>query len=95
MFIDDTKERIAEINVMKESGEFNAEDMVRHFHTIKSSAASVGAVRLSEFAKKMEDFVKHSEITSIADNLSRFEAEFVRSTDLLLSGINGVINEKS
>lgn len=79
MFVKDTKERISEIELMKDYKNFNVDVASRDFHTIKSSAASVGAVVLKDLAEKMEDYVKNGELSNLFDNLPQFKIEFERS----------------
>ncbi len=95
MFMTDTVERIEQIEKMIEEKKFSKDDAIRHFHTIKSSAASIGAFELSTLAKKMENFVKNGELTNINDNFQQLKDELKRSATVLENGIAQKINEKS
>lgn len=95
MFAEDTLQRLEEIRNMKELKRFCADDALRHFHTIKSSAASVGAKTLSELAKKMENHVRNSELTTVFDKISEVDVEFERACESLKQEIVRKINEKS
>ncbi|HSW60483.1 MAG TPA: response regulator [bacterium] len=95
MFMADTVERIEQIEKMIAEKKFNKDDATRHFHTIKSSAASIGAMELSNLAKKMENFVKNGELTNITDNFQHMKDELKRSSTVLENGIDRKINEKS
>lgn len=94
MFKDDTKARLTKLNTM-EIDSFVPEEAARHFHTIKSSAASVGAPRLSDYSKKMESFVKNGELTNLFDNMIEFNSEFEKICSVIEQQINRKINEKS
>ena len=73
MFRKDTARRIEAVrNILKEQ---NPDiDTVRiHFHTIKSSAGSVGAMTLKDFAYRLEEASRNRNIALVLENIDDFE----------------------
>ncbi len=77
LFIADTQKRILEIeDVLRKGGD--KELMVRNFHTIKSSAASIGATSLAEIAKDLESFSRTGRVDSVLSGMKDLVSEFNR-----------------
>ncbi|MGI6394214.1 MAG: response regulator [bacterium] len=88
MFIKDTSERLEQVNKMIQEKKIVIEDAIRHFHTIKSSAASVGALKFSQLAKKMETFARNGEETNFIDNFSHAADEFKKLISIFENEMN-------
>ncbi|HNI08245.1 MAG TPA: Hpt domain-containing protein, partial [Thiobacillaceae bacterium] len=50
--------------------------LIRAAHTLKSSSASVGALRLAERGKAMESAARDGSVEGAAESLAMIEAEF-------------------
>ena len=59
-------------------------DLYRWAHTIKSSAASIGAMRLAHLAAAMEDACKNKSRVDLASQLLDMQLEFQRVHDSLV-----------
>ncbi len=56
----------------------DAQAVTRHVHTLKSSAAMIGAMRLSAQARELEAETKRGELGSLDAALARMQPEFAR-----------------
>jgi HPt (histidine-containing phosphotransfer) domain-containing protein len=65
MFLEDAPDRIREMEESMASGDL--ETMRRSAHTLKSSAANMGSINLSEICSKMEDAARQEETGSYAE----------------------------
>ena len=73
MFKVDLADRIAKIKGILKNSDPNINDLRIHFHTIKSSAGSVGAVSLSEKALKLERASVAKDLEYIKEKLEEFD----------------------
>ncbi|MCL2095487.1 MAG: response regulator [Oscillospiraceae bacterium] len=72
-----------ELDKMREVSEDNLRDYAINAHTVKGSAASIGAQNLTEFARKMEFSAKDGDLPAIlAEN-----QDFINQTETLISDI--------
>jgi len=77
LFVSDTENRIKEVEQsMKDIPD--KELIIRNFHTIKSSAASVGASVLSEQAKELESLSRDGNFELISSKIESFKKEMVK-----------------
>jgi len=76
VYLADTPNRIAQ---MRESVDGSDTDtLIREAHTLKSSSANVGAMRLSALAKQMELVWQTGNFAGMADDVREFEDEFIQ-----------------
>ncbi len=61
----------------------NDEANSRRAHSIKSSAASIGMMKLSGIAAYLEKMLKQSRPVDIDDLVSQMESEFIRGCNML------------
>jgi HPt (histidine-containing phosphotransfer) domain-containing protein len=57
----------------------NAEDLRRAAHSLKSSSASFGAIRLSNECKELENMGKAGAIESAAEQIDHIAAEYAKT----------------
>lgn len=74
MFLDDTAERIEALDAAIADGD--AESCHRQAHTIKGSAANVGATRLCEISLQLESFDPKADKAEAESCLARMKSEF-------------------
>jgi HPt (histidine-containing phosphotransfer) domain-containing protein len=74
VYLKDTPHRVTQLRQALDGGD--NETFVREAHTLKSSSASVGAMRLSALAKEMESAGRSGRIATVAREVTRFEEEF-------------------
>lgn len=65
MFLDDAPNRLKEMEQSMAEGDL--ETMRRAAHTLKSSAANMGSINLSEICSKMEDAARNEETSAYAE----------------------------
>ena len=76
VYLEDTPNRIAQ---MRESVDGSDTDtLIREAHTLKSSSAIVGAMRLSALAKQMEFAWRSGNFAGMADDVRPFEDEYIQ-----------------
>ncbi|MCR5755680.1 MAG: response regulator, partial [Acetatifactor sp.] len=68
--------------------EENWKDYTIFVHAIKSSMLSIGAIELSEMAKKLEFAGKHGDVSYIRENHQALKEEFKRVMGVLKSALN-------
>jgi two-component system, sensor histidine kinase and response regulator len=85
LFLRDTDERVVEIENALENFS-DKETITRNFHTIKSSAASIGADKLAQFAKEFEEISKHGTVDAISEKMNIFKDELKKVEDFIKSG---------
>lgn len=81
LFLENAPQRVEQVRKGLEEG--SLKDAERGVHSLKSSAANVGAVRLSRVAAEMEEAALSGDAEAVAGQLSRLEAELVSARDLL------------
>ncbi len=85
LFLSDTLERIKEVEESIKSNMDN-EMITRNFHTIKSSAASIGAVKLSQISKELEELSRTVKVSDISDKIKQFKEEMKTVENFIKSG---------
>ena len=76
VYLEDTPNRIAQMRESVDGGD--TDTLIREAHTLKSSSANVGAMRLSALAKQMELVWQTGNFAGMADDVQRFEDEFIQ-----------------
>ena len=76
VYLEDTPNRIAQMRGAAGGGE--TDTLIREAHTLKSSSANVGAMQLSALAKQMEFDWRSGDFAGMADDVQRFEDEFIQ-----------------
>jgi len=66
--------------------------VTRHAHTLKSSAAMIGAMRLSEQARELESAAKRGELAELDTALAQMQPEFARVCAELDEAASGLQN---
>lgn len=80
LFKADTTERIGLVGKVLSSGSVT-DSIARHFHTIKGSSASVGAMQLRDHAIELEMFAKEGRYEEIAEKFNNFKDIFERTIE--------------
>ena len=73
-YLDDAPTHLARLRQALEGGD--AETFIFEAHTLKSSSASLGAMRISALAKEMETAGRAGKMAQMAGSVARTEAEF-------------------
>jgi HPt (histidine-containing phosphotransfer) domain-containing protein len=76
VYLEDTPNRVAQMHQAFQGGD--AETLIREAHTLKSSSANLGAMRLSALAKQMELAGRSGNFQRMDDDMEQFKDEFVR-----------------
>lgn len=76
IYLDDTPQRIAELDRSLASGD--VETFVRAAHSIKGSSSNVGASALRAVAEKLEHSARAAGLGSVQDLLAAVKAEYAR-----------------
>jgi two-component system sensor histidine kinase/response regulator len=76
VYLADTHNRIAQMRGAVDGGD--TDTLIREAHTLKSSSANVGAMRLSSLAKQMEFAGRSGDFAGMADDVQQFEDEFIQ-----------------
>jgi HPt (histidine-containing phosphotransfer) domain-containing protein len=74
VYLEDTPKRLVELRRALETGDTPA--LTREAHTIKSSSANLGAMKISEIAKELENAGRVGATKQLAESVVRTEAEF-------------------
>ena len=74
LFLENAPVRLEQVR--KGIAEGSLKDAERGVHSLKSSAANVGAMRVSRLAARMEDLAASGDAEAVAQNLPSLEAEF-------------------
>lgn len=77
IFLEDTPQRIAELTQSLAAGD--VPKFTRAAHSIKGSAANLGAAALRTVAEKLEHESRKSGLASVAPLVADIKAEFVRA----------------
>lgn len=75
-YLEDAPNRVARLRE-----EFNGGNMaivIHEAHTLKSSSANIGAMRLSALAKQMEISGRNGKFEGMAEEVQKVENEFIR-----------------
>jgi CheY-like chemotaxis protein len=80
-FLDHVPDQIARLSAASERGETG--DMRREAHTLKSNAASFGALRLAELCRELETAAKNGTLDGASDLIDRIATELGHVTDEL------------
>jgi PAS domain S-box-containing protein len=83
-FLEDTENILAALRDDIESG--RAAEVRRHAHSLKSSAASFGASRLSDLSRALEDMGKNERLDGASSLVDQMAEEFDRVRDVLRPG---------
>ena len=73
-YLGDAPDRLARLRQALEGGD--AEAFAREAHTLKSSSANLGAMKISALAKEMEAAGRAGKMAQMAEPVARTEAEF-------------------
>lgn len=79
LFIEDVAGRLDDVKELLSDNEPDLSMLRLHFHTIKSSSASVGAVMLGERAFVLEMAAKNNDLEFIRNSVDSFEDIFKKS----------------
>lgn len=75
-YLEDAPDRVAQLRGAFNVG--NMENVIHEAHTLKSSSANIGAMRLSALAKQMELAGRNGKFDAMAEDVQRVENEFER-----------------
>jgi CheY-like chemotaxis protein len=75
-FLDDSERLLSEVSQSVEAGRM--EDVRRHAHTLKSTAASFGATELSDLCRRLEEQAQAGSLDGAGDLVEAIVAEFAR-----------------
>jgi PAS domain S-box-containing protein len=75
-FLEDSERLLSELRRSVEEG--RAEEVRRHAHTLKSTAASFGATELSDLCRELEARAQAGAVDGAGDLLDAIDAQFVR-----------------
>lgn len=93
LFLENAPTRLEQVrNGLSESG--GLKDAERGVHSLKSSAANVGAVVVSRVANEMEEKASDGDAAAMAALLPDLEAAFVRAHEQLADTIAGTETEE-
>jgi HPt (histidine-containing phosphotransfer) domain-containing protein len=81
LFLENAPNRMEQVR--KGLAEGNAREAERGVHSLKSSAANVGAMRVSRLAAQMEDHAARADLAAVAVHLPNLETEFAAATQRL------------
>ena len=81
LFLENAPNRMDQVR--KGLSENNVREAERGVHSLKSSAANVGAMRVSRLAAQMEDLAARGELASVAGHLRNLETEFAAAQQRL------------
>jgi HPt (histidine-containing phosphotransfer) domain-containing protein len=76
-YFDDSSRLLAAMQEALSTG--NAEDLRRAAHSLKSSSASFGALRLSNKCKELEDMGKAGALDGAAEQIDHIAAEYAKT----------------
>ena len=77
------------VSLQKAFQDLDSETFRRAAHSIKSSSASLGAMRLSEQARQLEMIGKSGDLAEAAGLLENFQAEYVLVQNELMELVHG------
>lgn len=81
LFLENAPNRLDQTR--KGLAEGNARDAERGVHSLKSSAANVGAMRVSALAARMEDLANVGDLAALGTLLPELEAEYAAARERL------------
>ena len=81
LFLENAPTRIEQTR--KGVAENNQKEAERGVHSLKSSAANVGAMRVSRTAAQMEEMAARGDLTSVAGLMQGLEAEYAAARERL------------
>jgi HPt (histidine-containing phosphotransfer) domain-containing protein len=74
LYLHDTPKRLIELRRALDAGD--TPTLTREAHTLKSSSANVGAMKMSEIARELEIAGRTGEMGRMAEQVTRTETEF-------------------
>ena len=89
LFLDNAPARLDQIRAGVQDG--TARDAERGAHSLKSSAANVGAVALSRLAARMEDLAAHDDLAAVEGLRPDLNAAWERAR----ARLTGILEETS
>jgi HPt (histidine-containing phosphotransfer) domain-containing protein len=81
LFLENAPNRMEQVR--KGLAEGNVREAERGVHSLKSSAANVGAMRVSRLAAQMEDHAARADLAAVAGQMPSLETEFAAATQRL------------
>ena len=81
LFLENAPTRLDQVR--KGLSEGNVRDAERGVHSLKSSAANVGAMKLSRLAARMEELASGGDLGSVAGLMPSLEGEFAAARERL------------
>jgi HPt (histidine-containing phosphotransfer) domain-containing protein len=75
-YLEDTPGQIQEMRAALDAGE--GERFTRAAHSLKSTSASLGAMRLQQYAKELEAYGQDDELSAAGERFSELEAEYAQ-----------------
>ncbi len=81
LFLNHAPDRLENLREGLQNGD--AEVVERAAHSLKSTAANLGAIELGQVAAKIEEIASAGHLAPVAELLPRVEAEFERAKDIL------------
>ncbi len=81
LFLDTSPDRVAQVKAAFDGGP--VEDAERGAHSLKSSAANLGATRLREVSATMENLLSAEDVDGARDLFGEFEEEHTRTLTAL------------
>ena len=80
-YLADARDLLAEMGTAADSGD--AEAMLRPAHTLKGNSLNLGATRLAEISRGLEEQARRGSLDGAEEQVAAAEAEFVRVADAL------------
>ena len=81
LFLENAPNRMEQVR--KGLAEGNVREAERGVHSLKSSAANVGALRVSRLAALMEDHAARADLAAVAGQMPSLESEFAAASQRL------------
>jgi HPt (histidine-containing phosphotransfer) domain-containing protein len=81
LFLENAPNRMEQVR--KGLAEGNVREAERGVHSLKSSAANVGALRVSRLAAQMEDDAARADLAAVAGQMPNLESEFAAASEQL------------
>ena len=81
LFLENAPARLEQVR--KGLAEGNVRDAERGVHSLKSSAANVGAMKVSRLAAQMEELATAGDLTSVAGHMPTLESEYAAAHERL------------
>nr|WP_245399141.1 Hpt domain-containing protein [Pseudomonas syringae] len=77
VFLKDSEQRIAQLRQAVETGSLDLQELSLTAHSFKGSSSNMGALRLSDLCRQLEDRAREHQSSGLAELVGKIDSEYL------------------